>query len=1347
MTPSDLPRNSRFPHVPAAWLVRDDTACGGCPMAAAAGHETCAGVVPKGPATAEERLNAKTLAGLQWVIHRMQLDADGVPGAYNDGYMDNWYPYNARGSFNFADSYSYEVVAVSGREITCQAAGNPLDILLYTWRQRDESGTKWVTGYERHGSPQPGDVMQLSANSVISNTCWPVMTRIKSVDTSTNRIVFETDKAMTAALTKYGIKNEETGEYEPDLSPVTVKVWHHAGNPEDWHFIIRREYFYGKRRTLVVEAADVPEDGLVELAAGPVMHPGGFDPLSETWSLQGRRIDTAAWEDIGDRNARLYVLPESPARVALKTTKPAKGLAAPGSDLTETYNAFKAVYWEKTDGTGNCRVVGYARCKWSIPDTSGSDLGDDDGRRGGYMCLKRLMDVHSAPVDTNSDGYADTTTHSSVAATGVSSFPVSGHCLQHGCCDQFTPAEDHSPGAPFSYAYDAGKVLRELVGACDKRLLRLVPRVGGFWAWQAQRVKHPSLLWHAGYYGLDLPNVVDDQVARFRGAGLWGTNYYTYTDDDGNEHLDLVQGGTDGVKFDATPDGDGVNPSVDTDGHFAALGAPWKDKRDPAAPDETMSDRELERLGVAVERGSGELTGRGLAQTSVAVAAQDIIIPAIDLAVTTRQVRGQGSFEWDEDGNGIVSVLPLRQERKDPVQLGSRTVASVSPQSDGIVRIYLENAEHVYSWINDGPEIGDSFDQKHSIMAGGGWPIVPLPLQSVNSHYEPHNIAGSRSNGAWRGDGLGVGDRRFLIKDVVPFGGPAAATWGDVRHDKYDYQVPALWRPSEANLALGTSPETYGQMVISGVFNHVTSDELVAIEEIDRPVTIPAGQYWTDGAAVYVESGIGDMLRIEYAVDKPKGDGTKPGSFTEYVTVPDGLEMLTVIPSADWTTADATEVRVGGAVVSPVIDTSGTYVVMTFELGEAARMANITLTFNTPAAAAQDYYSYDRRYTDYALKQDYVDAWDDADGKLAALSPGDEVTFWTAAVAMMPGATLEWTTKTTDAWAAVDGAKVEHGGGRGIVPAEFFADKTDSLCWRWRDCRLMDHRGIVPAALVDKITMATHALQWVRSGLGPGLEAYTYSKAVQSMAEINSSGDILPGSTTEYEPGGSGNYVQIWSGFNTPPTPPYPGGDAFWGIAVNIISTSFNLGNPTANWTILEAYAEMSASTITRQSSRSKMGTYPCGGGGREQTGESTTAVENISYAFIGIDQTGSTFEVLASVPGAGSQQTVVNVTEIMKIMYDHQSDGAYGSFGFILIPDGLSSTGDLNAMMPSMPGVEVVPVCEGGVEHYYTGWTDGYSETLTWSNITMSNIHMRVKIPDEEFEREILMTRWPVQA
>src|SRR5690606_20817804 len=142
------------------------------------------------------------------------------------------------------------------------------------------------------------------------------------------------------------------------------------------------------------------------------------------------------------------------------------------------------------------------------------------------------------------------------------------------------------------------------------------------------------------------------------------------------------------------------------------------------------------------------------------------------------------TFEFDDDDNGVIKIRPLRQENKMPQQLGTRRVASVSTLPGGRVRIELDNVEHVWSYIEDGPAVGDSYDRKISFWGGGGWPIMPKPSQSIDSHYEPNNYTGNRAHGAWAGDSISSWGRHFVIESVTAYGGSEAPDWGGVTYDK-----------------------------------------------------------------------------------------------------------------------------------------------------------------------------------------------------------------------------------------------------------------------------------------------------------------------------------------------------------------------------------------------------------------------------------------------------------------------------------------------------------------------------------------------------------------------------------
>lgn len=1295
-------------------------------MASAVGHETISEIAPGEAIADAERYSAKKQANISWLLQRMQIDGDGVPGSYNDVMTDGWFPYNADGSVNYSDSVSFDLVSVSGTQMTLKtqdgsAAGR---VLLYQRYVANPDYGK-AAGLPRllvesyFGSIMPGFVVQLSGNSVLTYACWPIITAIVSCVGDT--LVVDCDKAATAALSKFQIFNDVTGEWEADPSAVTVKVWHQQGNPPRWRKVVRPDYFYGDQRIRTIREADVPENGVVQLATVQVKDPKGFDPLHPTWTLEGKRRDTGEWETVSDQNDRLYVLPTG-AWVALKNEKPADGTAAPGSDLTTTYNDFRATYWIYVgpDAT-SCTVVGYARCVWSVP-AYGYGYTPPDGAAGGYVCLKRVRNVNKQ-VDTDDDGNIDAIEHTEPAATGVSRFtPL---CSQYNCCDQYKSAEDRdTDSAPFSMRDLRGQ--QEMIGMAHQRLVRILPRTPGFGAWQAQCIGHPSIMWHHGYIGLATPSLVDEPFSAFRGMGMWGTGYETYTDVDGNEYLDLVTGGMDGLKHGPWVTDEG-NTLIDTDGNLLALTG-YNQKRDPVIPGATRTERELERIGAAVEKDTGVMQyGGGLSQSSVAVASQNVIVPNVDLNGEGVQVRSGGSFERVPGSGAIVRLQALRQATKEPVLLGSRTVHSVSAASGVATHEYL-NVTHIFGVTADGPEIGDSYSQRLTWDAGGGWPILPIEGHRVNSHFESPKVAGSRAQGAWRGDSVKIGDRVFVLASTGAHEGSAADAWGEDTTMRFDYITPVVWRPDRANIDFTDDDGNtyYGDVAIVTVTNTDTSTVLTLVESDTRPASIAAGEYWWDGDALFVETA--GNYQVDYEVTDRYHADVAAVAYTEYPVVPALGTMPTEISSDDWTASDSQAVTFDGAAPATgyAADASGATVTFTFALVDAGKSAAITLTFAGLAPPDPlDGYCLTNDYTTFGKNRDQAELIDDLDGAAAAATAGTIVEFYKGLAVSLPGWTLEWTAYDSDAWEAVP-CDVHAGNGEGIIGESWFADKSGAGCFRFVNVQLMDHRGIVPGSLLTKIETWAAADKWVSCVMGSGLGFFSGGKYASDIWTIptDENGCDMPQELMDHIEGdwSDGNSIRIDQIF-------FGGNEVECSARISYESLAV-FGPPLPltllppDTTIVEAHAEMMTSGLS------------------VNDGEPT----GIDYAVIGF--TGrDTYEAIGlSIGGAANGQKVVNVTSIMQAMFAEQGSGKYAyGYGLIFLPFG-SGTGDLNDLIPGPPPTHT----ETGDQYpcgSQTTWTDAVQTHIVWGGVTFGRIFLLVRYGSGELERLIVQPEWAAQG
>lgn len=473
----------------------------------------------------------------------------------------------------------------------------------------------------------------------------------------------------------------------------------------------------------------------------------------------------------------------------------------------------------------SCSIVGHP-CRWARRDVTNSAGGfynltagqasngvGVDANGDHFYCAKRQVDNHdlvdlTGPED-EPDGIVETAIPVQTPASGAHRFPASGFCTQKGMCDQWQAAEnDTGRDAPFRRKYHEPRLLKELWGATDARR----DQVGvGVELYTARRMMHPSIQWHAGYARLVNSFGIHEKVF-FNYGGACGYPY-VHTDEDDNQSIVRLLGPF--QQYNSTdPDAGGA-------GNITANVIGFTSTRDPAEMGAVFIQDEMERIGVGVERDTGELFGYSHAGSTVALEPQDLVLPSFSASLPdVVQTRTMGSFKHDDTaGECVLKVFPLRQELKSEVSLGPRVVKSVSDQGGGITRGTFKNVEHKHHEINDGPELGDSFDEIFSWKGGGGYPICPEQKQEIVDFYEPNKTTGSRMRGAWRGDTARTeSGKTYVIKTVTPHGGASAGTWdGSTPEDYY---------------CLGENYTTFGQLQDIVDFYDPDS-ELLALAEDD----------------------------------------------------------------------------------------------------------------------------------------------------------------------------------------------------------------------------------------------------------------------------------------------------------------------------------------------------------------------------------------------------------------------------------------------------------------------------------------------------------------------------------
>lgn len=780
--------NSDFPHVPNKMSTRSDTACSGCPMTGV--HKTCTSAAPSERPADSELISLSQMQSFQWGLVRRNLDAEGVKGSLGDGWDQTGGIFLARDTDNYIVMTSWFLHSVDPSDpyvITLEriSGQDPREVLFnsYDFASPDDGTGLTRVPAENHCSVTPGHaVLRLSSNSILAHKAWPVVVEIISQDHANSLLTVRVDKSCAEALTHYDSE---------DTSAIVVTC-HQYCSPEIWQHIIKPDYFYGERKTLLMDAGDVPTspiDGVYTLeASAPVMDENGFDELDPTFTFEGRRIDDSTWETVPQHTQRLFVIPTK-AYIAFKDLKPAEGVSSITlvDDLTVTYSAFRITYYKLTDGTsGSCRIVGFSRCRRSLPANGAGveNYGPGDGIGDDYYCSRRRYDSDPTNIDLSdedepADGIRETSTPWQASASGVSRYPSNGLCLQKNCCDFWESAtrlDDRD--APWQYEQMISRVFHEAAGAVNHRAYKpdtLSP------TWQVERILHPSIAYLAGYVSLETATGIHPQ-ASFTGNGTWGWP---------EEVLDYPTTGESSlvVHLGAFQDFDVSDPTTQADGQIPARATGFKTKRDPLDQGLTIDDQDCEMMGVGVERDTGTLVGYGPARASLAVTAQRLVFaPNIDATLTDTVIsKAWATFQrFSDSSDAELRLIPLRQELKTPETIGSRTLADTpTVPVSGVTELEFNNVTHSYGSPSGGVDAVVSW-------LGGGDPatIPPPPQREINNYHEPTKTTGGKNRAVTRGDALQVEidseTRTFVVISTTAHGGSSAGTWdGTTPLDSY----------------------------------------------------------------------------------------------------------------------------------------------------------------------------------------------------------------------------------------------------------------------------------------------------------------------------------------------------------------------------------------------------------------------------------------------------------------------------------------------------------------------------------------------------------------------------------
>lgn len=181
---------------------------------------------------------------------------------------------------------------------------------------------------------------------------------------------------------------------------------------------------------------------------------------------------------------------------------------------------------------------------------------------------------------------------------------------------------------------------------------------------------------------------------------------------------------------------------------------------------------------------------------------------------------------------------------------------------------------------------------------------------------------------------------------------------------------------------------------------------------------------------------------------------------------------------------------------------------------------------------------------------------------------------------------------------------------------------------------------------------------------------------------------------------------------------------------------------------ILEAFAEVSCSGLTRQYDRSTQPEYDCDMNlVTPGETESSTTVEALNYTVLGITDKDANFEIVGSVGPALNKQRVLDVTDLMRTIYEAGSK--YRAFVTIALPDGLDLSGDVAPLLPGETAIRQRTVCTG-LECEGSGFYEHYEWrrwTLSWTSINWGQLVMKIALPEEDRARDIIMPPWPSMA
>jgi len=1318
---------------------------------------------------------------MQQALNTRAFIVDGVIG----GAGDYWYFYNAAKAINFAWFSSWKVVSASGKTLTIEIL-NPEDpdadarrILYSEWREPDPVvGMFWINGFQSYTSIQPLDIISFSWPSIASNKLLARV--IKIISASRTQYVLELDKEVDCCTSYIPVPDGEGG-FEEDPESTFVNIYHYGKESEQWRYVVDPFYFLGRRKQREIQLFEIPTDGVLVLEEATIHPPESYDPLVPNFVMEG--WDGEAWVTISE-HTRLHIKPGHSC-YAFKTSLPTGSIrTAPSSSLTDTYSKFRVVYYVETtvDDPECTGIIGYDRCFHSRVDT-GESIGNCGTTNGvgvtpeglHVYCSERVYEEYeyldefnryANPPAPGTDGIPDKVNVILHHPAGLADFPSStGKCIQYGYCEMYvnslTKMGDHE--APFNVDYTMA-MLVDLWFKTDKQLRQRYVLATGSGGYVTERIGHPSILYLNGFYGSLTSPGGWHPWHYFRGDGTWftkapinivdsETGSQTLVSPGGLEKAYLLEYDEATETYSADPDRKGNIPDTNS-GNF-------RTKCDPFNPGATVTDDLLEYIGAQIERDSGQITqSRGLSGISVALGAEDILAPNFDLSSYDLQISSRATYQREEaTGDGILKVLPYRQENKPERNIGSRVISSVTSLGDRRYKVVFENETKTFSRFNIGSsEIGDSYDEIFAVQAGGGPCVLAYEHQGLYS-FEGDKQTGSRNAGAAPLDCIELPDgMRFVIESVHPHGDAEAPTWGS-RQITNKGSIGGFFKATVNN---DINNEPLLPIEVIGVKRTSDNTDFAVVNEEERPELL-VNQCWYDGDIRFYFTSLNGNEWVEVTYKDSANTTYVQGFWIQpYFTVHTDTDY------GEWTSASTKTISIGATSATVVvggwddpapgsvrINDNGGKIQLTFNITDAPHSWRIHMTYAVNAAAPTDDWSIGGNYLSFGKKRDYAiviaDGYNGTDYFQANSVVGESAAFLQLGTVFLPQQDLPvlHTGYQTDSFTAITPGNITPNAASGTIRiASSYVSTKGQGCLKLPGIQMVDNRGKVPASIVNKTQAVIDATTWVMSPIH-GIEGASWGFAAGAG---KTQGYCYPEIQENYAEGNpNGNYISAVSG----------GGDfhsvAQAGASISISSSGISYAavlKTVPEGTIFhEAIAVLSNANLTRT-----YDWFDIVG----NVGGTETTIEDIGYTLVAV--TGPKGgNVIATIPSTNttSGTTVVDFTDALNAMYALRNDDSV--YGYAIFPSVGGVSGDLEGYVKSL--VELPPMGP----HDYTGdgeitppeWPcnpgdgevgswEGHttlffkSLVITWTSVSIQAIYCNVELPQDEKNRDLIQPRYP---